>query len=299
LVFATEPPKECQEDGFWYNKFAMEKEISKKGPIGVFDSGFGGLEILREIVKELPEYDYIYLGDTARAPYGSRSQEVVYKFTKQAVDFLFKHNSPLVILACNTASSEALHRIQREYLPKHYPNRRVLGVVIPAAEAAVEVTQNNRIGVIATESTVASGAFERELKKLNPELEVFQNACPLLVPIIEAGEHNSGVADNLIKNYLKSLIKEHIDTLILGCTHYGLLEAKIRKITDGKVNIISEGKIVAEKLKDYLMRHPEIESKLGKNSEIKFLTTDLTDKFKTLGSQFFGRQIKPEKVNLE
>ena len=277
----------------------MEKETSKKGPIGVFDSGFGGLEILREIVKELPEYDYIYLGDTARAPYGSRSQEVIYRFTKQAVDFLFKHNSPLVVLACNTASSEALRRIQREYLPKHYPNRRVLGVVIPAAEAAVEATQNNRIGVIATESTVASGAFERELKKLSPGLQVFQNACPLLVPIIEAGEYNSGVADILIKNYLKSLIKEHIDTLILGCTHYGLLEAKIRKITDGKVNIISEGKIVAEKLKDYLMRHPEIESKLGKNSKIKFLTTDLTNKFKTLGSQFFGRQIKPEKVNLE
>jgi len=277
----------------------MDNKISKRGAIGVFDSGFGGLDILREIAKNLPEYNYIYLGDTARTPYGTRSQEVVYNFTRQAVDFLFKKNCQLIILACNTASSEALRRIQQKYLPRRYPKRRVLGVIIPAAEAAIDKTYNGRVGVIATEGTVNSGAFERELKKLNPKIKIFQKACPLLVPIVEAGEEKSPATEIILKRYLRPLTKKNIDTLILGCTHYGLLQNKIRKIIGKKIEIISEGKIVAEKLKDYLIRHPKIEKTLTKNKKIKFLTTDLTDKFKILGSKFFQKEIIPEKVELE
>ncbi len=268
-------------------------------PIGVFDSGFGGLEILQEIVKKLPEYDYVYLGDTARLPYGSRTQEVVYNFTVEAVDFLLKKSCPLLILACNTASSEALRRIQKEYLAKNFPEKKVLGVIIPAAEEAVEKTKNNRVGVIGTESTVNSRAFERELKKLNFRVKVFQKACPLLVPIVEAGEENSQITEPVLKNYLNPLIKKDIDTLILGCTHYGLLKKKIKKIVGEKINVITEGEIVAEKLNDYLKRHQEIEKNLSRNSTIRFLTTDLTDRFKILGSQFFGKEISPEKVSLE
>ncbi len=267
--------------------------------IGIFDSGFGGLDILREIVRVLSEYDYIYLGDTARAPYGSRSQELIYKFTEQAVNFLFKQSCGLIVLACNTASSEALRRIQQEYLPNHYPKRKVLGVIIPTAETAVKLTKNNRIGVIATEGTVASGVFERELKKLNPAITVFQKSCPLLVPIVETGQYNSEIAKNVIKNYLNPLIKQGIDTLILGCTHYGLLKDKIRAVAGKNINLISEGRIVADKLKDYLARHTEIENKLHKSSRIKFLTTDLTDKFQILGSRFFSKPINPEKVIIE
>ena len=271
----------------------------KTKTIGVFDSGFGGLEILREIINKLPEYDYIYFGDTARSPYGSRSQELVYNFTLEAVKFLFNQNCQLIILACNTASSTALRRIQREYLPNNYPNRKILGVIIPVAEAAVEKTLNNQIGVIGTESTVDSAAFKREIKKLNPKIEVFQKACPLLVPIIEAGEKNSKITEFALRKYLNPLIRKNIDTLVLGCTHYGLLKEEIKKVIGDNINIVSEGKIVAEKLEDYLNRHPEIEKNLSKNSAIKFLTTDLTEKFKILGSQFFGKKIFPEKVNLE
>ena len=279
----------------------MKKQSTKNGSIGVFDSGFGGLDVLREIVKQLPEYNYIYLGDTARMPYGSRSQEAVYSFTKQAVNFLFGQGCSLIILACNTASSEALRKIQQNYLAKHFTKRRVLGVIIPTAESAVEQTKNNRLGVIATEATVASRVFEKELKKLNPKIKVYQRACPLLVPIVEAGEQNSKIADLALEKYLGPLIKSNIDTLILGCTHYGLLKNKIRKIMDNNVNIVAEGKIVAKKLKDYLIRHPEIENTLDKNqkSKIKFFTTDLTEKSKALGSQFFGKTIIPEKIEIE
>ncbi|MFC1790375.1 glutamate racemase, partial [Patescibacteria group bacterium] len=197
--------------------------------VGVFDSGFGGLEIFREIVKKLPDYDYLYLADTARAPYGTRSQEVIYNFTLQAVDFLFKQGCPLVILACNTASSKALRKIQQEYLPQKYPERRVLGVLIPACEEAVEKTSNNKVGVLATEGTVSSKAFVKELKKIKPEVEVSQQAAPLLVSIVESGEHEGEIADLALKNYLEPLLGKEIDTLILGCTHYGILRDKIKK----------------------------------------------------------------------
>lgn len=265
---------------------------------GIFDSGFGGLEILREITKKLPQYKYIYLGDTQRAPYGSRNQIAIYQFTQEAVDFLFKKGCKLIIIACNTASSEALRKIQQNYLPSHYPKKRVLGVIIPACEDAVIKTKNNKIGVIATESAVSSGAFIRELKKINPKIKVFQKACPLLAPIIEAGEQNSPLIDIYLKKCLSPLLKANIDTLILGCTHYGLISKKIQAIIGKNIKIISEGKIVAEKLKQYLARHPEIEKQLKKETSVKFLTTDLTEKFATLGSKFFGKTINPKKVSL-
>lgn len=273
--------------------------VNKKYSIGIFDSGFGGLDITKHIVKRLPRYNYIYLGDTARTPYGTRSQEIIYSFTEQAVDFLFKENCKLIILACNTASSEALKKIQQEYLLKNYPDRRVLGVIIPAVESAIETTKNKRIGLIGTEGTIKSGAFVRELGKFDSGIKVFQNACPLLVPIVESGEKDEMVISRVLKNYLNPLIREEIDTLILGCTHYGILISEIKKITNGKLNIINEGEVVAEKLDGYLARHPEIESYLAKNSKIIFYTTDLTNKFKILGSRFFGELIKPEKVILK
>ncbi len=271
---------------------------SKNKFIGVFDSGFGGLDILRGIVKKLPDYNYIYLGDTARTPYGTRSQETIYEFTKQAVNFLFKNNCELIILACNTASSEALRKIQQEYLPSHWSDKKALGVLIPATEEAVEKTHNKKIGVIATESATRSEAFVREIKKLNLKAKVFQKACPLLVPLIESGEQNSKAAELIIRDYLRPLVNKKIDTLILGCTHYGILENKIRKIIGPDIRIVSETKVVPSKLSDYLNKHKEIEEKIGKNGIIHFYSTDLTDKFTILGSKFFGRTIKARKAIL-
>lgn len=276
----------------------MDKKLKRKYSIGVFDSGFGGLQILKHIIKELPEYDYVYLGDTARVPYGSRSQEVVLKFVTQAVDFLFKKDCQLIIFACNTASAKALRKIQREYLPKHYPDRKVLGVVVPAAEEAAKKSKNN-IGVIATSGSVALGVFVRELRKINKNLKICQQACPLLVPIVESGEEKSEITGIMLRKYLKSLIKNKIDTLILGCTHYGFLGNKIRKIVGKKVNIIAEEKIIGKKLKNYFERHPEIENKLNKNGKRSFYSTDITENFKILGSKFFGKQINVQKAKLD
>lgn len=273
--------------------------LQKRGKfIGVFDSGFGGVNILRGIVKELPSYNYLYLGDTARAPYGSRSKEVVYEFTKQAVDFLFTNNCEFIVLACNTASSDALRKIQQEYLPKHYPSKKVLGVLIPTAEEAIARTKNKKVGIVATEGTVLSNAFARELVKLDATTEVFQRACPLLVPIIEAGEHNSKAASMILESYLQPLTNQGIDTLILGCTHYGIFEEKIKKIIGPHICVVSGTNVVPKKLKNYLKKHPEIEKKIGKDRVIKFCSTDLTDKFVVLGSKFFGTNIKAEQVQL-
>lgn len=271
---------------------------SRKKFVGVFDSGFGGIDILRGIVKELPVYDYLYLGDTARTPYGTRSKEVIYEFTRQAVDFMFANDCELIIFACNTASSDALRKIQQEYLPKHCPDKRVLGVLIPAAEEAATRTRNKKIGVMATEGTVRSEAFVRELRKINPKIKVFQNSCPLLVPLVEAGEHRSKATNIMLEKYLGPLKRKGVDTLILGCTHYGILETRIKKIFGSKVSVISETNIVPKKLKDYLARHPEIERNLGKKGIVKFYTTDLTEKFTSLGSTFFGRKIKAQKIHL-
>lgn len=267
-------------------------------PIGVFDSGFGGLDIFRHIVEVLPGYDYMYLGDTARAPYGTRTQETVCEFTREAVDFLFRKNCGLIILACNTASSEALHEIQQEYLPAAHPDKRVLGVLIPAAEHAVELTRNKRIGVIATPATVESASFVREIHKIDGSVQVFQESCPLLVPLVEAGEHDSEATEMILRNYLAPLMKKDIDTLILGCTHYGFLEEKAKRILGPNVCVLSEGKVVAKKLARYLARHPETENKLTKNRVRAFYSTDLTDTFTTLGSTFFGAKIDAQRAVL-
>lgn len=253
---------------------------------------------MKGIVKELPEYDYIYLGDTARVPYGTRSKEIVTEFTRQAVDFLFKKNCELIILACNTASSDALQIIQQEHIPKLYKGKKALGVLIPAAEEACAETKNKKIGVMATPGTVSSGAFPRELTKIDPEIKIFQKSCPLLVPIVEAGEQNSKFTEVILRKYLGPLMSKKIDTLILGCTHYGILEPKIRKIVGKNMSIISESKVVGKKLKDYLIRHPEIEQKLSKNKKRRFYSTDLTDNFQILGSKFFGQKIEVKKAEL-
>ena len=271
----------------------MDKKTKRKYLIGVFDSGFGGLQILKHIVKELPQYDYVYLGDTARIPYGSRSQEIILSFVNQAVNFLFKKDCQLVIFACNTASAKALCKIQ-----KKYPNKKVLGVIIPAVEEAID-DNHNSIGIIATQGSVSSGAFVREAKKINPKIKIFQQACPLLVPIVETGEEKSEIADIMLKKYLKPLLKNKIDALVLGCTHYGFLENKIKKIVGKEIKVISEGKIVARKLKKYLLAHLEVEEILSLNSKRDFFTTDLTDGFKALGSKFFGAKIIPKKVKID
>jgi glutamate racemase len=260
--------------------------------IGIFDSGFGGLHVLRYIKNALPQYDYAYLGDTARAPYGERSQETIYKFTKQAVDFLFRHGCGIVIIACNTASTEALRKIQDQYGAK----KQVLGVLIPAAEEAVRKTKNRKIGVIATSRTVASGKFIREIAKLDPKAKVFQQACPLLVPFIEAGEHNSPETEAALRRYLAPLLRKNIDTLILGCTHYGILERKIRKIVGPNIKIVSEAKVVPGKLKKYFKKHHELEATLGTSSSARFYSTDRTGNFELLGSKFFGKPIRVEKA---
>jgi glutamate racemase len=270
---------------------------SKK--IGIFDSGFGGLDILRGIIKENKEYDYLYLGDTARSPYGTRTQETIYAFTVQAIDFFFHNSCELVILACNTASAEALKKIQEEYLPQKYPGKKVLGVLIPAVEEAIEKSKAKRIGIIATKSTVESGAFTREINKRDKSIKVFEQACPLFVPIVEAGEQNHPATQLIIQGYLKKLKKKNIDTLILGCTHYGLLESKIKKELGKNIYIISEARAVPKKLKQYLIKHPEIEQTLRKKAKVEFYSTDLTEAFCDLGSKFFSKKIKAKKITLD
>ncbi len=272
--------------------------------IGVFDSGFGGIHILRSIVKKLPRYNYIYLGDTARAPYGTRSQETIYEFTRQAVEFLFQKDCGIVILACNTASTVALRKLQQEFVPKFYPDRKVLGVLIPAIEEAIDLTQNGRIGVLATEATVASCAFPVQLEKAakilgdDRKLKIFQQSAPLLVPIVETIDKHPQATKMILQKYLAPLTKKKIDTLILGCTHYGILEKEIKKVIGPKIHVVSEANVVAGKLVDYFARHPEIESKILRSGTTRFFTTDLTERFRILGGKFFGKKITPEKATL-
>lgn len=270
--------------------------------IGIFDSGFGGLDIFSHIKRAMPEYDFIYLGDTARTPYGSRSQETIYKYSEQAVDFLFKKDCQLIIFACNTASAEALRKIQQKYLVENYPDRRVLGVIIPAAESAIEKTKNKKIGIIATESTVKSCAFVSELHKLDQSVEVFQKACPLLVPIVESDEKNTEIIQLVVKNYIKELVDNNIDVLVLGCTHYGILQKYIQESLSelgSTAQIVNEGEILISKLIDYLRRHPEIDNKLSKTSSREFYTTDLTEKFTKIGGKLIGEEISVQKISLE
>jgi len=259
--------------------------------IGVFDSGFGGLTVLKEFLRILPEYNYIYFGDNARAPYGNKSDEVIYNYTKQAVDFLFKQGCELIIVACHTASAKALRRIQQEYLPEKYSDKRVLGVVVPIVEQAVGLSRHNKLGVIGTTATINSGVYKKELEKLRNDLNIFQQACPLLVPLIEEGYMEKPEAKMILKKYLRPLKEKQIDTLILGCTHYPLMIKDISRLLGKNVEVINPAVIAAEKLADYLKRHQEIKKKLEKNNKLVFYTTDDVKKFKELGRKFLGREI--------
>lgn len=272
----------------------------KKGPIGVFDSGYGGLTVLKELVNTLPEYDYLYLGDNARAPYGPRSFDTVYQYTLECVKWLFSKGCPLVILACNTASAKALRTIQQKDLPFIDPEKRVLGVIRPTAEIMGDYTKSRVIGVLGTTGTVISGSYPIEIKKLYPDIEVLQQACPIWVPLIENDEYGSAKADPFVKKYLDELFARSgdIDTLLLACTHYPLLIDKIQAFVPPGVKIISQGSIVAASLKDYLFRHPEIEQKCLKNGQIEVFTTDLASDFDEKGSKFFGREVKSQHLSL-
>jgi len=265
--------------------------------IGVFDSGFGGLVVLREFLRLLPDYDYLYLGDNARIPYGTRSDRVVIRFTEQAVDYLFRRGCRLIVLACHTASARALRRLQQVYLPAHYPDYRLLGVLIPTVEEAVARSRARRIGVIATEGTVTSQSFELELQKLDPGVEVRQQACPLLVPLIEAGEQDWEGTEMILRRYLAPL-QGRVDTLILGCTHYSILKDKIGSLMGDGLEFICSGQIPAAKLVDYLKPHPEIEGLISRGASRRYLTTDLTPRFQQLASLFMGQPVDSEVVEL-
>ena len=267
--------------------------------IGVFDSGFGGLTVLKAFFRRLPHVDYLYVGDNARAPYGNKSIEVIYEYTRQAAEFLFEHDCVLIILACNTASAKALRKIQQEWLPLHYPDRRVLGVVIPLAEAGVHVTRYGRIGVIGTRATIESGVYERELRKLRSELKVYSLACPLLVPLVEEGWVGKPETNRILKKYLRHLKDRNVDTLLLGCTHYPFLQKDIERIMGKTCNVPDGPEIVAAKLEDYLRRHPEIESRVTKNGRRAFFTTDDPLRFKLLGEKFLTQHLpEVEKLTL-
>jgi glutamate racemase len=265
--------------------------------IGVFDSGFGGLVVLREFLQLLPDYDYLYLGDNARIPYGTRSDRVVQRFTQQAVDYLFRQGCRLIVLACHTASARALRRIQQVYLPANYPDNRVLGVLIPTVEEAVVRSRTKRIGVIATEGTVISQSFELELQKLDPEVQVVQQACPLLVPLIEAGEQDWEGTAMILRRYLKPFPGQ-VDTLILGCTHYSILKEQIRGIIGPGQDLICSGQVAAAKLVTYLERHPDLQAWLSRGGTRRYLTTDLTPRFQQLASLFMGQPVNSEVVEL-
>ena len=268
--------------------------------IGIFDSGYGGLTVLKEIAGSLPQYDYTYLGDNAHAPYGNRSFETVYQYTLEAVQWFFKQGCPLVILACNTASAKALRTIQQNDLPEMDPSKRVLGVVRPTSEVIGNFTQSNHIGILGTSGTVKSGSYMIEIKKFFTGIKVFQQACPLWVPLIENNEHQSPGADYFVKKDIELLLSQsnQIDTILLGCTHYPLLMEKIRKFAPSNVNIISQGTIVADSLKDYLNRHPEIEKNCSKNGRIAFFTTDATEDFDNHAGTFFGNPVISTHIDL-
>ena len=270
-------------------------------PIGVFDSGYGGLTVLKDIKAKLPEYDYLYLGDNARAPYGSRSFETVYRYTLECVQWFFKQGCPLVVLACNTASAKALRSIQQHDLPLLAPGRRVLGVIRPTTEVIGNYTKTNEVGVLATSGTVLSGSYLIEIEKFFPQLKVFQEACPMWVPLVEANEHNKPGADYFIRQHISGIFSKSgsIDTLLLACTHYPLLKEKIEKYLPAGVKLLSQGQIVADSLATYLQRHPEMEQQCSKNGHQDFFTTDSTEDFDNHATTFFGQPVKSRHLDLE
>lgn len=276
--------------------------IPVTGPIGVFDSGYGGLTILSKIRELLPSYDYLYLGDNARAPYGSRSFEVVYEFTLQAVRRLFELGCPLVILACNTASAKALRSIQQNDLPFLDPTRRVLGVIRPAVECIGDITHTRHVGLLATAGAVRSLSYPLEIRKLFPDIQVSGIPCPLWVPLVENNEFNSEGADFFVRKYIESLLEKDpaIDTFILGCTHYPLLIHKIRQFTPSHIRLVSQGELVSESLKNYLQRHPDMDIRCSKNARCEFLTTESVEKFRESASIFLKEEnLKVRSITLD
>ena len=259
--------------------------------IGVFDSGFGGLTILKNLQKALPQYDYLYLGDNARAPYGSRSFETIFRYTLQAVRELFSRGCPLVILACNTASAKALRSIQQDVLPYEFPDKRVLGIVRPTAEEIGKFSKSGHIGIFGTAGTVSSGSYLIEINHFFPDLKVTQHACPMWVPLVEYGERESEGAKFFVKKDVDALLKEdpEIDTLLLACTHYPLLEKEIRAVVPDGIRLVFQGGIVADKTVDYLKRHPEMDERLSRGGKVSFLTSD-TAKFFEKGAFLFGME---------
>ena len=268
--------------------------------MGVFDSGYGGLTILRDIKQRLPQYDYLYLGDNARAPYGNRSFDVVYEFTLQAVEYLFSRGCRLVILGCNTASAKALRSIQQRDLPRIAPSRRVLGVIRPTVEVLGSMSKSGKIGVMGTRGTIQSHSYDMEMAKIAPGIELFSQACPMWVPLIENKEYDQPGADYFVKKYVDMLMAQcpDIDTILLACTHYPLLADKIAQYLPSGVKLVSQGPIVSESLADYLLRHPEIESLCSRGGTVEYLTTECGGNFGELASVFLGEQVEAQHITL-
>jgi len=274
--------------------------MQKANPIGVFDSGYGGLTVLKEIISKLPQYDYLYLGDNARAPYGNRSFDTVYHYTLQCVKWFFDQGCSLVILACNTASAKALRTIQQVDLPKMNSDKRVLGVIRPTTEIIGSFSETKSVGILATNGTVASNSYPIEVAKFFPDVKVYQEACPLWVPLVENNEHLNHGADFFVKKNLKSIFEkgEDIDVILLACTHYPLLNEKIQEYLPIGVKLVSQGEIVAESLADYLQRHPEMENKCSKKGQRIFYTTDSTEDFDNHATIFFGEAVRSKHLDL-
>lgn len=273
---------------------------NRPGPIGIFDSGYGGLTILHGIRQLLPQYDYLYLGDNARAPYGPRSFDVVYEFTRQAVMKLFEMGCHLVILGCNTASAKALRTIQQNDLPKWDPTRRVLGIIRPTAEVIGNLTNSHHVGVLATEGTIKSESYNLEIQKLHPDIQVSGVACPFWVPLVEYNEADSPGADYFVKKRIDEIMHKDpkIDAIILGCTHYPLLMPKIKKYLPAGIRIVSQGEYVAESLKSYLERHPQMEQRCAKGACVHYLTTENPEKFKESARLFLHEEVEVENITL-
>lgn len=271
------------------------------GPIGIFDSGYGGLTILSQIRKYMPEYDFLYLGDNARTPYGTRSFEVVYEFTSQAVKTLFDMGCPMVILACNTASAKALRTIQQIDLPKIDPLRRVLGIIRPTVEYLDDITASRHVGILATAGTIKSQSYPLEIKKLFPDITVSGEACPIWVPLVESGEAQSEGTDYFVRRHINNLLAkdDKIDTIILGCTHYPILYDKIRQHTPEHIKVITQGEYVGKSLLNYMQRHPEMDNLCTKQGTCRFLTTESVDIFKQYASIFFDSSIQVQSIALK
>ncbi len=274
---------------------------SVPGPIGIFDSGYGGLTIFDKIREAMPGYDYIYLGDNARTPYGPRSFEVVYRFTRQAVEKLFDEGCQLVILACNTASAKALRTIQQKDLRLWDPDRRVLGVIRPTVELIDQISTSKHIGILGTNGTISSGSYSMEIEKMFPHITVTGEACPMWVPLVENNEFDSPGADYFVRKHLEHIlhVDPEIDTLVLGCTHYPLLMNKIRAFLPSGITLFAQGEYVAASLKDYLRRHPEMDARLTKQGQCRFLTTESAAKFSDAASVFLSHSVEVEQISID